>query len=117
MGPACLLVDDNEEFLASATRLLESQGLHVAGQARSGAEALELARSLRPGVALVDVELGGESGFDVTVDLVAALPTLRVILISTHAEDELYGLIADSPAAGFLAKNAIGADAVRAMTG
>jgi DNA-binding NarL/FixJ family response regulator len=53
----CLLVDDNEAFLFSASRLLESQGVDVVGQARTSSEALRLARRLRPDVVLVDVLL------------------------------------------------------------
>jgi DNA-binding NarL/FixJ family response regulator len=85
----CLLVDDNEQFLASATRLLESQGLDVVGRAFSGAEALRRAQELAPEVVLVDVQLG--------------------------EEEELEDLIADSPAVGFLPKAALGADAILAL--
>jgi CheY-like chemotaxis protein len=42
-----LLVDDNDEFLASAGRLLESQGIEVVGYAKNGSEALRLARGTR----------------------------------------------------------------------
>ena len=113
----CLLVDDSEEFLASATRLLESQGAWVVGRARSVEEALRLAQDLRPEVALVDVELGAESGFELAAALAAALPAPRVVLISTHDEDELVDLVAASPAVGFLRKTAIGVDAISRLAG
>jgi two-component system, NarL family, nitrate/nitrite response regulator NarL len=108
----CVIVDDSEAFLASASRLLCTQGLDVVGRALSGAEALELAERLQPDVVLVDVQLGHENGFDVTRRLVAAAPATRVILISSHSSDELGELIADSPATGFVPKPALGADAI-----
>jgi CheY-like chemotaxis protein len=49
-----LLVDDNKDFLASAKRLLDSQGADVVGCATSSAEALRLTDELRPDVALVE---------------------------------------------------------------
>jgi CheY-like chemotaxis protein len=113
----CLIVDDNEEFLASASRLLSSQGLEIVGRAGSGAEALRLAATLRPDVALVDVQLGEEDGTEVARRLAADEGTTRVILISTHSEDDLAELIADSPAVGFLPKPALSAGAIAALLG
>ncbi|GAA2879166.1 response regulator [Actinoplanes cyaneus] len=106
----CLLVDDNQHFLAAARELLEREGLVVAGTASRTADATRLAATVRPDVALVDIKLGGESGFDL-----ARLLTAPVIMISTHAGDDYADLIAASPAIGFLAKTELSADAVRRM--
>jgi two-component system, NarL family, nitrate/nitrite response regulator NarL len=110
---SCLIVDDSAAFLQAAERLLERQGLTVAGVASTAAEALERARELRPDVVLVDIVLGDASGFDVARRL-ADGPT--VILVSTHAESDFADLIAETPAAGFLAKGDLSADAVRRLT-
>jgi two-component system, NarL family, nitrate/nitrite response regulator NarL len=112
MAVRCLIVDDNEAFLASARRLLEAQGLQVVGAASSGPEALRLTSELSADVALVDVELDGESGFDVARQLAGAEPPVKVLLISMYREDELADLIADSPAAGFLPKSRLSAASV-----
>jgi CheY-like chemotaxis protein len=114
----CLIVDDSPAFLAAAERLLERQGLTVAGVASTAAEALERARELRPDVVLVDIVLGEASGFDVARRLAAGnneSPT--VILVSTHAEADFADLIAETPAAGFLAKGELSADAIRRLSG
>jgi DNA-binding NarL/FixJ family response regulator len=113
----CLIVDDNEAFLASASRLLSTQGLEVVGCALCRAEALELAEQLQPDVALVDVQLGHENGFEVTRRLAAAAPSTRVILISSHSSDQLGELVADSPATGFLPKPSLGAAAIATLLG
>jgi DNA-binding NarL/FixJ family response regulator len=108
----CLLVDDSTEFLASATRLLESQGIQVVGSATRGAEALELATRLRPDLALIDVELADEDGFEVAETLEARVPTTRVVLISAYERDDLSELLPASNAVGFLPKSQLGVDAI-----
>jgi two-component system nitrate/nitrite response regulator NarL len=113
----CLLVDDNEAFLGSASRLLESQGLQVVGCASSGNEAVRLAQTLQPDVALVDVQLGDEDGLEVARRLSAGARSTPVVLISTHSQDELAELIADSPAVGFLSKTALSGAAIAVLLG
>jgi two-component system, NarL family, nitrate/nitrite response regulator NarL len=113
----CLIVDDSEEFLASAERLLSAQGLAVVGVASSGVEAVRLARRLLPDVALVDVELGEEDGVDVARRLAKHAPSSRVVLISSHPEDELGDLLAGNPAVGFLPKTALSAAAITQFVG
>ena len=113
----CLIVDDSEPFLASASRRLAAQGVEVVGRASSGAEALQLAQELEPDVALVDVQLGREDGLEVTRRLAATAPVTPVILISSHSMDELAELVRDSSAVGFLPKASLGADAIVELLG
>jgi DNA-binding NarL/FixJ family response regulator len=108
----CLLVDDNEDFLASAGRLLESQGFEILGYATSAAQAIDLVRSLAPDIALVDIELAEDDGIALAGTLEAMSPATRVVLISAYERDDLNELIADSPAIGFLPKSDLGADAI-----
>ena len=111
----CLIVDDSKPFLEVAKAVLEREGLIVAGVASTATEALDSAEELRPEVVLVDIMFGDESGFDLARRLVGAIGNGRssVILISTHAEAEFVDLIAASPAAGFLPKSELSADAIR----
>jgi two-component system, NarL family, nitrate/nitrite response regulator NarL len=113
MPPRVLLVDDNESFLADARRLLEAEGVPVLGVASTGAEAASLSASLAPDVALVDVMLAAESGFEVAQQIVDRAPGTDVILISTHAEDDFIELISASPARGFVQKSELSAAAIR----
>jgi DNA-binding NarL/FixJ family response regulator len=108
----CLLVDDNETFLTSASRLLAAQGVEVVGRASSGADALQLAKELAPDVTLVDVQLGCEDGLELARRLAATAPVTPIILISTHSRDTLAEVIRDSPATGFLPKTSLGAEAI-----
>ena len=107
----CLIVDDSAHFVAAARGLLEREGVAVVGVASTGADALRCFEELRPDVTLVDLDLGGESGFDVAEQLHrAAAPTPSpVIFISTHAAQDFAELIETSPAVGFVAKSALSA--------
>ncbi|MFZ0118867.1 MAG: response regulator transcription factor [Pseudonocardiaceae bacterium] len=113
----CLIVDDSPRFLDAARGLLERQGMTVVGVASSSAEAVQRATELRPDVALLDIDLGEESGFDLARRLSreASLASTRVILISTHAEQDFTDLIAANPVLGFLSKSALSVDAIRAL--
>ena len=115
MAVRVLIVDDNAQFLDAARVLLEREGLTVAGVASTRAEALQQVEDLRPDVVLVDVFLGDESGLELAQRLIddGRREGATVILISTHAEDDLSDLIAASPAAGFLQKAELSAGAVR----
>jgi CheY-like chemotaxis protein len=110
-----LIVDDNRSFLEAARVLLEREGLRVVGVAATSAQALGSAAELRPDVVLVDVALGGESGFDVARRLAgrgdSAVPA--VILMSTYSDVDFADLIAQSVAMGFLPKTELSADAIR----
>ena len=118
----CLLVDDNEAFLEAASLLLEREGVIVVGVASTIAEALRQARALRPDVILVDIGLGTESGFDLATLLAGNGQGDQgvgadVILISTGAESDYAELIAESPAAGFLAKSELSARGISRILG
>jgi DNA-binding NarL/FixJ family response regulator len=113
--PTTLIVDDNEQFLASAVRLLGAGGVTIVGTARSGSEAVQLARELQPEVVLLDIDLGHESGLDVAQDLAALVPAPTIVLISTHTEAEVGEMVATSPAAGFVPKSQLDAAAVRSF--
>jgi DNA-binding NarL/FixJ family response regulator len=114
MSLRCLLVDDNPGFLEAARVLLDRQGLDIVGLASTGAEAVRLSQELRPDVALVDIDLGNESGFDLVrlLSEQGGITPSRVILISTHSEDDFADLIGQSPALGFLSKSELSAAAV-----
>jgi CheY-like chemotaxis protein len=113
----CVIVDDNLGFLHAARLLLEQEGLEVVSVATSGDEALRVVAELRPDVTLLDVDLGGESGFDVARRLTehGDSGAGEVILISTHSEDELVDLIKESPAIGFLGKPSLSATTTKSL--
>jgi two-component system nitrate/nitrite response regulator NarL len=110
-----LIVDDSLPFKLAAEALLEREGIAVVGLASTGAEALRKVEELRPDVALVDLDLGAESGVNVARQLRQALAEIPVILISTHAGSDFAELIASSPAIGFVSKSDLSARAIHRL--
>jgi DNA-binding NarL/FixJ family response regulator len=115
----CLIVDDSAHFVAAASGMLEREGVTVVGAASTGADALRCFARLRPDVTLVDLDLGGESGFDVAEQLhrEAGPAGSVVILVSTHTAQDFADLIEASPAAGFVAKYALSGSIIRDLVG
>ena len=111
----CLVVDDSRTFREAARSLLDRGGVVVAGTASCAAEALREASALRPDVAVVDIGLGGENGFDLARDLAAR--GIAVIMTSASAEVDYADLIAESPVAGFLPKAEVSAAGIRRILG
>ncbi|MFJ8229707.1 response regulator transcription factor [Streptomyces sp. NPDC094448] len=109
----CLIVDDSPAFLAAAARLLRHQGITVVCLATTCAEALREAQVVQADVALVDIDLGGESGLELAERLYRR--SVPAILISTHSEQDYRDLISTSPAIGFLPKACLSGPAVRRL--
>jgi DNA-binding NarL/FixJ family response regulator len=109
----CLIVDDNTGFVAAAGKLLEHDGITVVGSASSGAEAIGLITELHPDVALVDIDLGPESGIELVERLHQTSASTPVILISAHSAEDFLDPISSSGAIGFVAKSELTAAAIR----
>ena len=85
-----LIVDDQPPFRAVARTLVSLlQGWHVIGEAASGEEAVEAVSRAQPSVVLMDINLPGISGIEATRRIVAAFPSVRVVLLSTYQADDL----------------------------
>jgi DNA-binding NarL/FixJ family response regulator len=112
----CLIVDDSRQFIEAAEPLLADDGITVVGVATSLEQAVTEALALRPDVALVDIDLGTESGFDVAHRL-AELPNggPPVVLISVESSSELAELVNASGALGFVSKTDLSGDAIRRL--
>lgn len=110
MDMRCLVVDDNVSFRRAMRYMLERDGARVLGMASNGSEALDQAERLRPGIVLMDVRLGDESGFDVAHRLQEHFTEdwqPAIILMSSQAEDEVAGRMDASPSLRFLDKTAV----------
>jgi len=114
----CLLVDDNEAFVEIARRVLDPNGVKIAGTASNIAEAVLRVGELRPDIILIDVMLGDENGFDLARRLAGFhARDLAVIMISSAAEDDYTDLMSESTALGFLPKAELSADGIRRLLG
>lgn len=109
----CLIVDDNEGFVAAARKLLEAGGMTVVGSASSSVEAFDLVASLHPDVTLVDIDLGAENGLDLAERLHRTGAPSPVVLVSAYSADDFLESITACGAAGFVAKSQLTASAIR----
>jgi two-component system response regulator DesR len=110
-----LVVDDHDVVHWGFRVLLGEQSwVEKCLAARTGADALELTRSLQPDVALVDLFLAGESGADVCKSIREASPSTRVLLISGAGRMSPAAARA-AGASGFVSKDWEARDVARAV--
>ena len=112
----CLIVDDSPQFFEAARQLLTDDGITVVGFAATAEQAVNETLALRPDVALVDIDLGTDSGFDVAQRL-AGLPLggPPIVLISAESGSELAELVDASVALGFVSKTDLSGDVIRKL--
>ena len=100
-----VLADDHHFFREGMREMLSAQGVEVVGEAADGAEAVALARELRPDVVVIDLKMPEVSGVEVLRQMHAASPGLPVIVLTASA-DELDVLDAlTAGASGYLLKD------------
>jgi len=112
-----LIVDDHDDFRASASALLEAEGFAVVGEVPDGMSAVAAVERLQPEVVLLDIQLPDLDGFAVAERLAAIPDGPRVVLISSR-EAAAYGPRLDAaPAEGFLAKRELSGASLAALVG
>jgi DNA-binding NarL/FixJ family response regulator len=116
MSVRVLIADDQAMVRAGFAALLGADdGIEVVGEAVDGAEAISLARELRPDVVLMDVRMPNMDGIEATRILVADDPAPKVLMLTTFDIDEyVYDAIL-AGASGFLLKDALPADLIAAV--
>ena len=103
-----LLVDDQALVRAGFRALLRAQpDIDVVGEAEDGAAAVTIARDTKPDVVLMDIRMPGRNGLDATKDIVAdpRLSGVKVIVLTTFAEDAYVFDAIRNGASGFLVKD------------
>jgi DNA-binding NarL/FixJ family response regulator len=101
-----VIVDDHAGFRASARELLAFDDFVIVGEARDGAQALELVGRLAPDVVLLDIGLPDMSGFEVAELLTGGSPAPQaVVLVSSRGRDEVGARAACCGALGFIPKD------------
>ena len=110
-----VIVDDHLAFRVQARALLEAEGFTVIAEAVDGTSGLRVARSLRPDIVLLDIGLPDLPGFDVARELSVDGPPPYVVLTSSRDASNYGPRLAQSGAAGFIAKDDISGAAMRAF--
>lgn len=110
-----LVADDHPALLAAVSSYLEAHDFEIAGLARDGDQARELAAERQPDVALVDWRMPRRSGGDLVAAVASAAPATRIVIYTADGDHMLAREAYDAGAVAVLLKEAPLADVVRAV--
>jgi DNA-binding NarL/FixJ family response regulator len=113
-----LLADDQGLVRAGFRALLDAEAdIDVAGEARDGRQAIDLTRSLRPDVVLMDIRMPGLDGLAATREIAAdrALAGVRIVILTTFEIDDYVFEALRAGASGFLVKDTEPVDLIAAV--
>jgi two-component system response regulator DevR len=111
-----LLVDDHEVVRLGLKSLLERHsGFEVVAEAGTAEEAVESALAVNPDVVLMDIRLPGASGIDACQEIILKCPDIKVIMLTSYAEDEMLFSAIRAGASGYLLKQIGGQELVEAI--
>ena len=111
-----LLVDDHDIVrLGLITLLNDREDMEVVGEASTSAEAVRESEKLNPDVVLMDIRLPGEGGIDATRQITAHFPNIKVVMLTSFADDELVLRAINAGAVGYVLKQVGNEELVRAI--
>lgn len=111
-----LLVDDHGVVRSGLRHLLSVQaGFTVVGEASSGLEAVDLARSLKPDLVVLDLSMPGMSGLDALQRMRDEVPWVKVLVLTMHDDPEFVRQALSSGAVGYVLKAAADSELITAV--
>jgi len=111
-----VLADDHALFRAGLAALLESEErFEVIGEASTGEEAVDLARTLKPDIVVMDLSMPGTNGLEATRRIAALGLDTRVLVLTVHAEEEYLVPVVEAGASGYLTKTSADTDLIEAL--
>ena len=120
MGKIKILIADDHAVVRDGTRrILEQEAdLGVVAEASDGEEAVRLATSFKPDVAIIDIAMPKLDGIEATRQIKALCPAVTVLILTAYDDDQFIFSLLEAGAAGYLLKSVRGQeliDAVRAV--
>jgi two-component system, NarL family, invasion response regulator UvrY len=111
-----LLTDDHAVVREGVRRLLEDcREIQVVAEASNGDEAIRMARTFLPDVAVIDLSMPGRDGIDVTRMLASELPKVKVLILTMHANEDYALRLLQAGAYGFVGKGATSSELLAAV--
>ena len=112
-----LVVDDHRLLSEGVSNLLAAHGIEVLGVASDGVEAIALLQELNPDVILMDIRMPRCDGLSATRQIKALRPEIKILMLTTSAEDQDLFESVKSGAAGYLLKSISGNAFIEALRG
>src|SRR6266446_5286752 len=100
-----LIADDHEAVRIGLCAILESVGIEVCAQAKSGEEGVEKSSQLRPDLVILDISMPGIGGVEAARQIRVFLPEVPILFFTTHSTPQLFALAKLVGAQGFITKN------------
>lgn len=110
-----LVIDDHTLIRSGIRSLLESANIEVVGEAGDATDAARLVAELEPDVVLMDVGMPKLNGIEGVRQIIAAVPTARVLMLSMHADDQYVLESLRAGAAGYVLKDAAFSELIEAI--
>ncbi|EDL66491.1 response regulator [Bacillus sp. SG-1] len=111
-----MLVDDHAVLRDGLKTILESEDdINVVGEAVSGSDALSKVRELDPDIILMDINMPGMNGVEVTKVLKQQYPHIKVLMLTMHSHEEYFMAAIKEGADGYLLKDAPSEQVVEAV--
>lgn len=111
-----LIADDHSVVRAGLRALLERRsGFQVISEAGTGEEAVQKAFELKPDIVVMDVRMPGISGIEACRKITEQMPDIRVLILTSYAEDELLFAAIRAGASGYVLKRVGDNDLVQAV--
>ena len=116
MAIKIFIADDHGVLRAGLRSLLNAEpDMEVIGEAADGNEALRLAEKLRPEVLLLDINMPGLTGIEVTQQLKLSQPEIAVLILTVHEDYSLLQEAVRVGAAGYIIKRAVESELINAI--
>ena len=115
MALRILLADDHQILRHSLRALLEREGLEVVAEAEDGERAVEMAQSLRPDVAVLDLSMPRLNGIEAARTLTSAEGATRIVLLTVHREEHYVRAALKAGIMGYVLKTQASADLLQAI--
>jgi NarL family two-component system response regulator LiaR len=111
-----VLADDHPLLRKALRDLLEKEtAFQIVGEAGDGEEAVSLAANLMPDVVIMDISMPNMDGLQATQQIKAKCPSVAVLVLTVHTDDECILEILKAGAAGYLIKSAFGDEVIHAV--
>ena len=115
MPTQVLLADDHAIVRQGLRGLLEREGFKVCGEAADGREAVRLAESCHPDVAVLDLTMPVLNGIEAAREILRLMPQTRAIVLTMHQEDSYILQALGAGVSGYVLKTQASADLVQAI--